>query len=355
MSAGWSVWGACRALALRQRPGLRRRTETFWQTRGAPKFYSDDANGHPSKPSRTPEVTSAADINSRAESSTENAIKEESAVPPEGASQDSNMFRLDDAALEQMLYGGRIAKSETEGGLTPAQEQTLYREGSIPPAEEAEALVATEEAAEPSSELVAPVEGALQDPGHKFGLPPRPYPAGFNLKQRFHPVLEQITRLLMRDGKLSVAQRNMAHVMNFLRTSPAPIYSPKFPLLPGTPPASHLPLNPILYITIAIDSVAPLLRVRNIAGAGGGGRALELPQPLAVRQRRHTAFRWILSAVDKKPSRGSGKKQLPHRIADEIIAVVEGRSGAWEKRRQIHKLGTASRANVGSRKLKRRK
>lgn len=147
----------------------------------------------------------------------------------------------------------------------------------------------------------------------------------------------------------------MAHVMNFLRTSPAPIYSPKFPLLPGTPPASHLPLNPILYITIAIDSVAPLLRVRNIAGAGGGGRALELPQPLAVRQRRHTAFRWILSAVDKKPSRGSGKKQLPHRIADEIIAVVEGRSGAWEKRRQIHKLGTASRANVGSRKLKRRK
>lgn len=117
------------------------------------------------------------------------------------------MFRLDDAALEQMLYGGRIAKSETEGGLTPAQEQTLYREGSIPPAEEAEALVATEEAAEPSSELVAPVEGALQDPGHKFGLPPRPYPAGFNLKQRFHPVLEQITRLLMRDGKLSVAQR----------------------------------------------------------------------------------------------------------------------------------------------------
>lgn len=83
MSAGWRVWGACRALALRQRPGLRRRTETFWQTRGAPKFYSDDANGHPSKPSRTPEVTSAADINSRAESSTENAIKEESAVPVE--------------------------------------------------------------------------------------------------------------------------------------------------------------------------------------------------------------------------------------------------------------------------------
>lgn len=144
----------------------------------------------------------------------------------------------------------------------------------------------------------------------------------------------------------------MAMVMNFLRTAPAPIYSPKFPLLPGTPPASHLPLNPVLYITIAIDSVAPLIKVRNVAGAGGGGRALELPVPLAVRQRRRLAVKWILDVIDKKPSKGSGLKQFPHRIAEEIIAVVEGRSSVWEKRRQVHKLGTAARANVGSRKLK---
>lgn len=144
----------------------------------------------------------------------------------------------------------------------------------------------------------------------------------------------------------------MTMVMNFLRTAPAPIYSPKFPLLPGTPPASHLPLNPVLYITIAIDSVAPLLRVRNIAGAGGGGRALELPVPMAVRQRRRMAFQWILEAVKKKPSKGSGRREFPHRVAEEIIAVVEGRSSVWEKRRQVHKLATAARANVGSRRLK---
>jgi len=146
----------------------------------------------------------------------------------------------------------------------------------------------------------------------------------------------------------------MAMVMNFLRTAPAPIYSPKFPLLPGTPPASHLPLNPILYITIAVDSVAPLLKVRNIAGAGGGGRALEMPMPLAVRQRRRMAFQWILDVINKKPSKGSGPKQFPHRIAEEIIAVVEGRSSVWEKRRQVHKLGTVARANV-SKKLKLKK
>lgn len=147
----------------------------------------------------------------------------------------------------------------------------------------------------------------------------------------------------------------MAMVMNFLRTAPAPIYSPKFPLLPGTPPASHLPLNPVLYITIAIDSVAPLLKVRNIAGAGGGGRALELPVPLAVRQRRRMAFQWILDVINKKPSKGSGRNQFAHRIAEEIIAVVEGRSSVWEKRKLVHKLGTAARANVGSNKLKTKK
>jgi small subunit ribosomal protein S7 len=147
----------------------------------------------------------------------------------------------------------------------------------------------------------------------------------------------------------------MAMVMNFLRTAPAPIYSPKFPLLPGTPPASHLPLNPVLYITIAIDSVAPLIKVRGIAGAAGGGRALEVPTPLALRQRRRTAFKWILDAVSKRPSTGSGRKQFPHRIAEEITAVVEGRSGVWEKRKLVHKLGTAARANVTTGKMKMKK
>ncbi|GAO14697.1 hypothetical protein UVI_02028880 [Ustilaginoidea virens] len=269
---------------------------------------------------------------------------------------DSWVQVLDDAALEQIFYGGRPATSERRGGgLSAAQEETLYREGTIPPPETASAVAASDAPTPPSNAATLAEGSAIRNPGHKFGLPKKPYPEGFNLKQRYHPVLEQLTRLLMRDGKLSVAQRNVAMVMNFLRTSPAPIYSPKFPLLPGTPPASHLPLNPILYITIAIDSVAPLLKVRNIAGAGGGGRALELPVPLALRQRRRMAIKWILDVVEKKPSKGSGKKQFPHRIAEEIIGVVEGRSSVWEKRKQMHKLGTAARANVGSRKLRAKK
>lgn len=112
--------------------------------------------------------------------------------------------RLTDAELEEVLYGGRQATSSQEGALTEAQEDVLYREGVIPSPDVAEALLAASEA----SVLEASSTGQeLQNPGHKFALPQKPYPEGFNMKKRYHPVIEQITRVLMRDGKLSVAQR----------------------------------------------------------------------------------------------------------------------------------------------------
>ncbi|KAK5995158.1 Small ribosomal subunit uS7m-like protein [Cladobotryum mycophilum] len=355
MSPRLRLWGACRALAIRSQP-IPVRTGFFRPTTTSTiRLYADDAS---SKPPNTinPEPLGSKEVDNGDEASKSvEQSSQEGSVEAGVSFEESHIDALDDATLEQILYGGRPVTSEREGGLTAAQEEALYRQGAIPPPEEAEALVAKAEAAE-EPQSITPTGGELQNLGHKFGLPTKPYPEGFNLKKRYHPVLEQITRLLMRHGKLSAAQRNMAYVMNFLRTAPAPIYSPKFPLLPGTPPASHLPLNPVLYITIAIDSVAPLLKVRNIAGAGGGGRALEMPVPLAVRQRRRIAFQWILDVVVKKPSKGSGRSQFGHRIAEEIIAVVEGRSSVWEKRKLVHKLGTAARANVTKKlKLKKKK
>jgi small subunit ribosomal protein S7 len=144
----------------------------------------------------------------------------------------------------------------------------------------------------------------------------------------------------------------MALLLNFLRSSPPPIISPKFPLLPGTPPPAHLPLNPVLYLTIAIDSVSPLVHVRYLKGLGGGGTSLEVPAPLAVRQRRRMAIKWLLDVVEKKPSRGSGRAQLANRLSEEVIAIVEGRSSLWDRRDQAHKQSTAARANLFSPKLK---
>merc|ERR1711939_354395 len=91
--------------------------------------------------------------------------------------------------------------------------------------------------------------GHATDPvnlGHKFGLPDLPLPSDGNLKYRYDPVVSQVTTLLMKHGKLSVAQRNMSFILNQLRTAPPPTTSPTHPLLPGAPPPNHLPLNPLV-------------------------------------------------------------------------------------------------------------
>lgn len=143
-------------------------------------------------------------------------------------------------------------------------------------------------------------------------------------------------------------------ILNYLRTSPAPKINPARPLLPGSPPPSHLPLNPVLYLTLAIDSVAPLVKVRSFAGLAGGGTALPVPTPLKLRQRRRQAFMWILDVVNKKPSKGSGRTMFAHRVAEELVAVIEGRSSVWEKRQIVHKLGTSARANLNHLALRRK-
>ncbi|KAI9699945.1 MAG: hypothetical protein M1836_002479 [Candelina mexicana] len=180
--------------------------------------------------------------------------------------------------------------------------------------------------------------------GAKWPLPALPLPPNANLKYRYDPVVQQVTNLLMKDGKLSVAQRNMAHILTYLRTAPPP--QPTRPLLPSAPPPSHLPLHPILYLTLAIDSIAPLFRIRSQRGVAGGGVVLQIPVPLGLRQRRRQSVKWILDAVSKKQSSGSGKNMFATKVAQEIVSIVEGRSAIWQRREGVHKLGITARTNL---------
>ncbi|KAF2449637.1 30S ribosomal protein-like protein S7 [Karstenula rhodostoma CBS 690.94] len=191
-----------------------------------------------------------------------------------------------------------------------------------------------------------PVEAVPAAPGLKFEMPVLPLPKDGHVKHRYDPVVDQVTNLLMRHGKKSVAQRNMALILQQLRTASVPTINPQRPLLPGAPPPSHLPLNPVLYLTLAIDSVSPLLRIRSQKGAAGGGVALQIPVPLGQRQRRRIAIQWILGAASKRKTNTSGKTGYAQRVASELIAVIEGRSSVWERRNMVHKLGISARANI---------
>lgn len=57
-------------------------------------------------------------------------------------------------------------------------------------------------------EAYLPPEETRDDPsGHLFELPPSPLPDHARLKYRYDPIIKQFTNLIMRHGKLSVAQR----------------------------------------------------------------------------------------------------------------------------------------------------
>lgn len=102
-----------------------------------------------------------------------------------------------------------------------------------------------------------------------------------------------------------------------------------------------LPLSPIQYLTSAIDSVAPLVKIRQQRGILGGGQALQLPVPLRVRQRRRTAIKWILQSA------ASGKDaKLADRVAREVMKVANGSSSAWDKRQAVHRLAITARSNI---------
>ncbi|KAL4751236.1 hypothetical protein BDW72DRAFT_95951 [Aspergillus terricola var. indicus] len=182
-------------------------------------------------------------------------------------------------------------------------------------------------------------------PGLKFPAP-ESIPRTENFRYRYEPVVEQFTKNLMRDGKLATAQKNMNIILDILRSSPPPQINPRRPLLPG-PAAAQLPLNPIAYLTLIVDSVAPLIKLHHAKGIAGGGNTMQIPLALAEKQRRRSAIGWIIDASNKRRD-----AKLAHRVANELIAVAEGKSGVWEKRDGVHKLGIAARVNIGAKPKK---
>ncbi|RAL09820.1 mitochondrial 37S ribosomal protein uS7m [Aspergillus homomorphus CBS 101889] len=179
--------------------------------------------------------------------------------------------------------------------------------------------------------------------GLKFEKPTKAMAKTDNFRSRYDSLLEQFTKQLMRDGKLTKAYNDMSFILDHLRTSPPPNTSMKRPLLPG-PSSSQLPLNPVLYLTLIVDSVAPLLKIRQQKGVIGGGASVQIPVPLALRQRRRQAIRWIIDSSDKRRD-----SNFAMRVAQELVAVAEGRSGVWDRREAVHKLGIAGRSNLAKR------
>jgi small subunit ribosomal protein S7 len=138
--------------------------------------------------------------------------------------------------------------------------------------------------------------------------------------------------------------KTVADILDTLRTAPPPQQKSNKTgqaLLPSAGPLNLLPLSPIQYLTSVLDSLAPLIKIRQQKGIAGGGKSLPIPVPIGVKLRRRTALKWILGNADKRM-----ETKLADRVSREIINVAEGSSSAWEKRQAIHRMAVTSRVNV---------
>ncbi|KAI2093269.1 hypothetical protein LOZ36_000144 [Ophidiomyces ophidiicola] len=164
----------------------------------------------------------------------------------------------------------------------------------------------------------------------------------YKLRYRYDGVMNLFTKLIMKHGKLSLAQKHMGLVLDHLRTAPPPAINPTRGLI-ESPPSPQLPLYPLVYLRKTVDSVAPLFKVVQLKGIMGGGMSLPIPRALNKRQRRRIAINWIIEASMKRKD-----SKFSTRLSNELVAVAEGRSAVWEKRNQIHKQAVAARANIRS-------
>ncbi|EGX53560.1 hypothetical protein AOL_s00006g426 [Orbilia oligospora ATCC 24927] len=186
-------------------------------------------------------------------------------------------------------------------------------------------------------------------PPYRPAIPLLPIPALHSIHHRDHPLLRQLTPCFMKHGELATAQATVQKILQILRTKPAPREG-KYPLVPNAPDLSLLPGDPVAYLQTAIDSIAPLFKLKSTRGSGGSVN--QVPVPLPVKTRRRKALQWMLQAADGKKR----MKSLPERFAEEVESVVLGTSSCWDKRLAVHKLCVTNRANVsdtGGKKKKR--
>ena len=59
---------------------------------------------------------------------------------------------------------------------------------------------------EPGFSALMDGRNSIEQEGHLFGLPEMPMPRNMHLRRRDDTMIGQLTRLIMRDGKLSKAQ-----------------------------------------------------------------------------------------------------------------------------------------------------
>lgn len=136
-----------------------------------------------------------------------------------------------------------------------------------------------------------------------------------------HPLINKMVGIMTKEGNRAKAEKVVSDVM--LRLARATNDSP-------------LPL-----FVEAIRRASPNV---DTMSQKKGAKVIHTPRPLSESASAHRGIKAILRAAFRRSD-----KWYADRVAKELIAVVEGRSGVLQKRLEAHKHALANRANLSVR------
>ena len=86
----------------------------------------------------------------------------------------------------------------------------------------------------------------------------------------------------------------------------------------------------------ALENVSPMVEVKS---RRVGGATYQVPVEVRPKRRQTLAMRWIIEAARKR-----GEKNMPGRLAGELMDAAEQRGTAVKKREDTHRMAEANKA-----------
>ncbi|GAO50593.1 hypothetical protein G7K_4717-t1 [Saitoella complicata NRRL Y-17804] len=140
-------------------------------------------------------------------------------------------------------------------------------------------------------------------------------------KGKYDDIVQLFVGVIMKDGKKARAQNVLQKAFDVLK------------LKTGG--------NPLQAFAEAMERAAPLMSIRTSVK---GTKKVQVPVPLNERQRHRHGIRWII-----KHSESRKHKELHLRIADELLAVLDGTSNVFNDKFEVHRQCLLNRASASVR------
>lgn len=134
-----------------------------------------------------------------------------------------------------------------------------------------------------------------------------------------HRLVTQIINRVMRDGKKTVAAKQIYSMLDEIKTKTK--------------------ADPLPQLLAAIENVAPQMEVRS---RRIGGAAYQVPTPVRASRRDSLAIRWLITAAKNRSS--SEYHNFSKKLAAEVIDALNNTGGAVKKKTDVHRMAEANKA-----------